>query len=253
MVHTFPRPKSRKTCPLRSSLEFTAKRSHPGSLTSIVPEKEGGQQQHAGHREAGRLHSAPGCMFAVSKSRSPSLHSTTGSLGYSSSTKQLSSLSTAVHHPSLGSQMQILTRRVDDFGSVQTLCQEKALVEEDEVGDNRHTSSQSGFWTDGRIYKGRVQTMLDWFGGFSDQQRNLFLERLLGSCSVSQMHYLSTALEPVLHESCPHNCQDLLSWLPMTISWHILSFLDPGKQLGAFQYVTVPCFHHVLFSRVLAK
>ncbi|XP_065181565.1 F-box/WD repeat-containing protein 1A-like [Sycon ciliatum] len=251
MVHTFPRLRSRKTCPLRSSLEFTAKRSHPGSLTCIVAEKDAsGDQQKVGHREAVRLHSAPGSIFAVTKSRSPSMHSATGSLGYCASAKQQqqSALVAAVHHPSLGSQMQMLGgRNADDFGSVQTLCQEKALVEEEECGDQTcatatpaaSAGAASAFWTDGRIYKARVQTMLDWFDEFSDQQRNLFLERLLGSaCGVSQMHYLSTALEPVLHESCPHNCQDLLSWLPMTISWHILSFLDPVSLCRASQVST---------------
>ncbi len=42
------------------------------------------------------------------------------------------------------------------------------------------------------------------------------------------MHFLSVQMEPILHEGCPHNCQDLLSWLPFNIVIHIFSFLDPG-------------------------
>lgn len=42
------------------------------------------------------------------------------------------------------------------------------------------------------------------------------------------MHFLSVQMEPILHEGCPHNCQDFLSWLPFNIAMHIFSFLDPG-------------------------
>ena len=45
------------------------------------------------------------------------------------------------------------------------------------------------------------------------------------------MHMLSVAMEPVLHKSCPPNCQDMLAWLPHHVALHILSFLDLGKVL----------------------
>ena len=45
------------------------------------------------------------------------------------------------------------------------------------------------------------------------------------------MHMLSIAMEPVLHKSCPPNCQDMLAWLPHHVALHILSFLDLGKVL----------------------
>ena len=32
-----------------------------------------------------------------------------------------------------------------------------------------------------------------------------------------------------MHEGCPINCSDVLTWLPTAIANHILSFLDPGN------------------------
>ena len=43
------------------------------------------------------------------------------------------------------------------------------------------------------------------------------------------MHLLSVEMEPILHHSCPHNCQDLLSWLPPSIVFKIMGYLDPGE------------------------
>lgn len=42
------------------------------------------------------------------------------------------------------------------------------------------------------------------------------------------MHFLSLQMEPILHNGCPHNCEDLLSWLPFDIATRVLSNLDPG-------------------------
>ena len=42
------------------------------------------------------------------------------------------------------------------------------------------------------------------------------------------MHFLSLQMEPILHNGCPHNCEDLLSWLPVDIATRVLSYLDPG-------------------------
>ena len=49
------------------------------------------------------------------------------------------------------------------------------------------------------------------------------------------MHFLSLQMEPILHEGCPHNCQDFLSWVPFNIVIHIFSFLDPGECYRGFQ------------------
>ena len=48
-------------------------------------------------------------------------------------------------------------------------------------------------------------------------------------CEVPQIHLLSLSLEPRLHDGCPDNCRDLLSWLPQSVVFTILSYLDPGK------------------------
>ena len=42
------------------------------------------------------------------------------------------------------------------------------------------------------------------------------------------MHMLSVAMEPILHKSCPPNCQDMLAWLPYHVALRVLSFLDSG-------------------------
>ncbi|XP_014676124.1 PREDICTED: probable E3 ubiquitin ligase complex SCF subunit sconB [Priapulus caudatus] len=74
-----------------------------------------------------------------------------------------------------------------------------------------------------------LQVMLQWFTEFSENQKNLMLKKLLAKCGVSQMHLLSTCLEPVLHATCPPNCRDLLSWLPPNLTHHIFSYLDPAS------------------------
>lgn len=48
---------------------------------------------------------------------------------------------------------------------------------------------------------------------------------------MPQMHMLSVAMEPILHKSCPPNCQDMLGWLPHPVALYVLSFLDCGKTL----------------------
>ena len=52
------------------------------------------------------------------------------------------------------------------------------------------------------------------------------------------MHMLSVAMEPVLHQSCPPNCQDMLAWLPFNVTSNVLSYLDAGKDVTVFQ---APC------------
>lgn len=51
---------------------------------------------------------------------------------------------------------------------------------------------------------------------------------LQAHCTCAQMHLLSVYMEPILHLSCPHNCEDFLSWLPPGLAFQILSYLDPG-------------------------
>ncbi|XP_072027090.1 uncharacterized protein [Amphiura filiformis] len=98
-----------------------------------------------------------------------------------------------------------------------------------EGGDHQHQQS-SLTWNkgvDGSVFKQRMQVIGEWFGEFNDQQKNVMMKRLLEQCDLPQMHMLSVTMEPILHQSCPHNCQDLLSWLPSQLSLRILSYLDP--------------------------
>ena len=69
--------------------------------------------------------------------------------------------------------------------------------------------------------------MFSWFAGFSDEQRNLVLRDFLTTVNVPQLHLLSIHMTARMHEGCPDNCQDLLSWLPAPLSLLILSHLDP--------------------------
>ncbi len=55
----------------------------------------------------------------------------------------------------------------------------------------------------------------------------IFISQDESDCA--QMHFLSLQMEPILHMGCPHNCQDLLSWLPSYITEKILRYLDPGN------------------------
>lgn len=100
--------------------------------------------------------------------------------------------------------------------------------------DNRsHSTFVNG--VEGRLFKERTDMLMSWFSEFNDQQRNTLLMRLLEQCNCAQMHFLSIQMEPILHDGCPHNCQDLLSWLPPNISWNILSYLDPVSLCQASQ------------------
>ncbi|XP_022096084.1 uncharacterized protein LOC110982156 [Acanthaster planci] len=80
---------------------------------------------------------------------------------------------------------------------------------------------------EGAIFKHRMELIQLWFDEFSDQQKNTMIKRLVEQCDLPQMHMLSVTMAPILHQSCPHNCQDLLSWLPAQLSLRILSYLDP--------------------------
>ncbi|XP_074644813.1 uncharacterized protein LOC141901465 [Tubulanus polymorphus] len=73
----------------------------------------------------------------------------------------------------------------------------------------------------------RMNLMKRWFVEFSDEQRNIFLKEMMGLCELPQIHLLSLEIEPRMHQGCPENCQDLITWLPASISLYILSFLDP--------------------------
>ena len=48
-----------------------------------------------------------------------------------------------------------------------------------------------------------------------------------GLCGPAQNHLLSVRLQNSLHERCPPNCQDLLSWLPAHVVSKVLGYLDP--------------------------
>uniref|UniRef100_A0A915KXB9 F-box domain-containing protein n=1 Tax=Romanomermis culicivorax TaxID=13658 RepID=A0A915KXB9_ROMCU len=66
-----------------------------------------------------------------------------------------------------------------------------------------------------------------WFTNFDDDEKNVFLRELLALCGSSQIHVLSSLLEPRLHQYCPPNCQDPFVSLPFHVAIKILSFLDP--------------------------
>ncbi|PFX34916.1 F-box/WD repeat-containing protein 7-like [Stylophora pistillata] len=78
----------------------------------------------------------------------------------------------------------------------------------------------------GAQFKKCSEDILQWFREFNDEQKNILIRKLLEECELPQMHMLSVAMEPVLHKSCPPNCQDMLAWLPHHVALHILSFLD---------------------------
>lgn len=92
---------------------------------------------------------------------------------------------------------------------------------------NNKSATQHNLGVDGAVYKKRMEVVLNWFHDFSDQQKNSMIKKLLEQCDLPQMHMLSVTMEPILHKHCPHNCQDLLSWLPKRLSNLILSYLDP--------------------------
>lgn len=75
--------------------------------------------------------------------------------------------------------------------------------------------------------KRRLDLMQLWFSEFDDAQKNIALKTFLGKCGGPQNHLLSVALQDRLHQWCPVNCQDLLSWLPTNLALQIFSFLDP--------------------------
>ena len=61
---------------------------------------------------------------------------------------------------------------------------------------------------------------------------NIFFSK--NRCELPQMHLLSVAMENNLHKTCPPNCQDMLVWLPYTVTLKILMYLDPGKLTKVF-------------------
>ncbi|XP_065830255.1 F-box/WD repeat-containing protein 7-like [Oscarella lobularis] len=86
--------------------------------------------------------------------------------------------------------------------------------------------------------KYRMEKMLDWFDELDDQQRNVYLRKIIERCRCAQLHFLSVAMEGNLHRFCPHNCQDILSWLPPAISHQILSYLSPRDLCHSSQVST---------------
>lgn len=86
----------------------------------------------------------------------------------------------------------------------------------------------------GTQFKKHTEDILHWFREFNDEQRNILIRRLLDECELPQMHMLSVAMEPVLHKSCPPNCQDMLAWLPNHVALHVLSFLYSGTTYNVY-------------------
>lgn len=67
-------------------------------------------------------------------------------------------------------------------------------------------------------------------------------------CNCAQTHMLSIQMEPILHQDCPHNCQDLLAWLPSSITFHVLSFLDPSKFFLSMYDTMYVCKRFLLYT-----
>lgn len=76
-------------------------------------------------------------------------------------------------------------------------------------------------------FKARTNLIATWFSEFNDEQKNLLLKDILNECGLPQIHLLSLKIEPRLHEGCPPNCQDIITWVPTSIALYIFSFLDP--------------------------
>ncbi|XP_065066535.1 uncharacterized protein LOC135692378 [Rhopilema esculentum] len=87
----------------------------------------------------------------------------------------------------------------------------------------------------GPLFKKRSEILKHWYLQFDDEQRNITLKMLLSNSGLAQMHMLSEIMAPILHKDCPPNCQDLLTWLPAAVIYHILKYLDPVSLARASQ------------------
>ncbi|CAH1785081.1 unnamed protein product [Owenia fusiformis] len=76
-------------------------------------------------------------------------------------------------------------------------------------------------------FKTRKKVITDWFTEFDDAQKNLILSALLEHCELPQVHLLSLKMESCLHDGCPPNCSDIITWLPQQLSTKIMGMLDP--------------------------
>ncbi|MCL4136217.1 UNVERIFIED_CONTAM: hypothetical protein GTU68_051891, partial [Idotea baltica] len=84
-------------------------------------------------------------------------------------------------------------------------------------------------------FKQRFSLMREWFNEFSDDQRNRVLVDLLQHIGPSQVHLLSIAIGHRLHEGCPPNCQDPISYIPPHLALIIFAYLDPVSLARASQ------------------
>ncbi|XP_066935422.1 F-box and WD repeat domain-containing 11-B-like [Clytia hemisphaerica] len=85
------------------------------------------------------------------------------------------------------------------------------------------------------LFKKRADVMMQWFSGFSNEQKNIFIQKILESSELPQMHMLSLKMENNLHKNCPLNCRDMLQWLPENVVYQILDQLDPISLSNACQ------------------
>ncbi|KAK3590727.1 hypothetical protein CHS0354_030961 [Potamilus streckersoni] len=88
-------------------------------------------------------------------------------------------------------------------------------------------------------FKDRMKTIVEWFTEFSDEQKNIFIKEILNGCDLPQLHLLSVKMEANLHNGCPPNCQDIITWLPSNIATKIMSYLDPVSLCRASQVCKV--------------
>ncbi|KAB7504433.1 F-box/WD repeat-containing protein 7, partial [Armadillidium nasatum] len=106
-------------------------------------------------------------------------------------------------------------------------------VKKQEESDQKHVYLSSPLTP--QQFKQRFSLMKEWFNEFTDEQRNRVLVDLLQHIGPSQVHLLSVAIGHRLHEGCPPNCQDPISYIPAHLALIVFSYLDPVSLARASQ------------------
>ncbi|XP_055881423.1 uncharacterized protein LOC106061750 [Biomphalaria glabrata] len=88
-------------------------------------------------------------------------------------------------------------------------------------------------------FKERFQLVKKWFSECNDGQRNIVLKGLLNMCEPPQLHLLSVHMSKELHQGCPSNCEDIITWLPPNLATKVISYLDPVSLCRAAQVCKV--------------
>ncbi|KAH9500582.1 hypothetical protein Btru_076975 [Bulinus truncatus] len=88
-------------------------------------------------------------------------------------------------------------------------------------------------------FKERFQLVKKWFSECNDGQKNIVLKGLLNMCEPPQLHLLSVHMSKELHQGCPSNCEDIITWLPQNLATKVISYLDPVSLCRAAQVCKV--------------